>query len=142
LFLLDTNVVSELRRAAVGEADKHLVSWASAVDANLLYLSSISVLELEIGVQRVERRDRRQGTVLRSWLSEKVMPAFSGRILSFDENSARICARYHVPDPRSDRDSFIAAIAESNNLTVVTRNARDFEPLGVPVLNPWLQRPT
>ena len=138
MFLLDTNVVSELRRTAVDGANQHLMAWASGVDAGSLYLSSISILELEIGVQRLERRDKRQGKVLRSWLSDKVMRAFHGRILPFDQASAVICARYHVPNPRPDRDSFIAAIAENNNMTVVTRNARDFEPLGVPVLNPWL----
>ena len=138
MFLLDTNVVSELRRAAIGEANEYLVAWASGVPSSALYLSSISVLELEIGVQRVERRDARQGKVLRSWLSERVMPAFRGRILPFDEASAVICAQYHVPNPQPDRDSFIAAIAESNDMTVVTRNVKDFEPLGVRVLNPWL----
>lgn len=140
MFLLDTNVVSELRRAAVGGADVHLVAWASGVEAGSLYLSSISILELEIGVQRLERRDKRQGKVLRSWLSDKVMRAFRDRILPFDQASAVICARYHVPNRRPDRDSLIAAIAENNKMTVVTRNTKDFEPLGVPVLNPWLPR--
>ena len=138
MFLLDTNVVSELRRVASGEANEHLITWASSVESSALYLSSVSVLELEIGVQRVERRDRRQGRVLRSWLVDKVRPAFQGRVLPFDEASALICAKYHVPNPRSDRDSFIAAIAESNDMSVVTRNIKDFEPLGVRVLNPWL----
>ncbi len=138
MFLLDTNVVSALRRAASGEANEHLVTWASSAHSSALYLSSISVLELEIGVQRVERRDKRQGEVLRSWLVDKVRPAFRGRVLPFDEASAIICAGYHVPNPRSDRDSFIAAIAESNSMSVVTRNVKDFESLGVRVLNPWL----
>ena len=137
MFLLDTNVVSELRRAATGEADEHLVAWASGIESGALYLSSISLLELEIGVRRVEQRDRRQGEVLRSWLTDKVRPAFQGRILPFDEAAAVICAGYHVPDPRPDRDSFIAAIAESNGMTVVTRNVGDFDPLGVRVLDPW-----
>lgn len=138
MFLLDTNVVSELRRAASGKANEHLVTWASSVESSALYLSSVSVLELEIGVQRVERRDKRQGEVLRSWLVDKVRPAFRGRILPFGEAAAIICAEYHVPNPRSDRDSFVAAIAESNDMTVITRNVKDFEPLGVRVLNPWL----
>ena len=138
MFLLDTNVVSELRRAASGEANEHLVTWASGVESGALYLSSVSMLELEIGVQRVERRDKRQGKVLRSWLVDKVRPAFRGRVLPFDEAAAVVCAGYHVPNPRSDREGFIAAIAESNNMTVVTHNSKDFEPLGVQVLNPWL----
>lgn len=137
MYLVDTNVVSELRRAATGAANESLLRWASSVDSGLLYLSSISLLELEIGVQRLERRDKRQGKVLRAWLSDKVKPAFEGRILSFDERAAERCAPYHVPNPKPDRDSFIAAIAECHKLTIVTRNERDFSAFDLPLLNPW-----
>jgi predicted nucleic acid-binding protein len=139
VFLLDTDVVFELRKAGTSNADVNLSQWASSVESGYLYLSSISVLELEIGVLRMERRDKRQGKVLRSWLANRVLPAFDGRVLPFDLAAAERCARFHVPDPRSDRDSFIAAIAQVHNLTVVTRNIQDFEPLGVPLLNPWQQ---
>ena len=139
MFLLDTNVVSELRKAGTSNADVNLSQWASSVESGYLYLSSISVLELEIGVLRMERRDKRQGKVLRSWLANRVLPAFDGRVLPFDLAAAERCARFHVPDPRSDRDSFIAAIAQVHNLIVVTRNIQDFEPLGVSLLNPWQQ---
>jgi predicted nucleic acid-binding protein len=139
VFLLDTNVVSELRKAGTSNADVNLSQWASSVESGYLYLSSISVLELEIGVLRMERRDKRQGKVLRSWLANRVLPAFDGRVLPFDLAAAERCARFHVPDPRSDRDSFIAAIAQVHNLIVVTRNIQDFEPLGVSLLNPWQQ---
>jgi predicted nucleic acid-binding protein len=139
VFLLDTNVVSELRKAGTSNADVNLSQWASSVESGYLYLSSISVLELEIGVLRMERRDKRQGKVLRAWLANRVLPAFDGRVLPFDLAAAERCARFHVPDPRSDRDSFIAAIAQVHNLIVVTRNIQDFEPLGVSLLNPWQQ---
>ncbi len=137
MYLLDTNVVSELRKAANNSADPNLVAWASSVEAGSLYISSITLLELEIGVQRVERRDKRQGKVLRNWLSEKVGPAFAGRILPFDSGSAEICAGYHVPNPSSDRDSYIAAIAAQHGMVVATRNERDFASFDVPILNPW-----
>ncbi len=137
MYLLDTNVVSELRKAASGAANRNLVIWASGVEAGNLFISSITLLELEIGVQRVERRDKRQGTVLRRWLSEKVKPAFLDRILPFDAGSAEICAGYHVPNPKSDRDSYIAAIAAQNEMVVVTRNQKDFDQFGVSILNPW-----
>ena len=137
MFLLDTNVVSELRKSGTLSSDENVSGWASGVDSGHLYLSSITTLELEIGVRRMERRDRRQGRVLRSWLAERVLPAFAGRILPFDAEAAECCAQYHVPDPRPDRDSFIAAIAHIHQLTVVTRNVHDFKSYGIPLLNPW-----
>jgi predicted nucleic acid-binding protein len=137
VFLLDTNVVSELRKFGTLSADENVSAWAGGVDSGHLYLSSITTLELEIGVQRMERRDRRQGKVLRNWLVGRVLPAFSGRILPFDAEAAECCARYHVPDPRPDRDSFIAAIAQVHQLTVVTRNTQDFQPFEVSLVNPW-----
>lgn len=114
-----------------------VVNWANSVASGELYISSVTTLELEIHVQRMERRDRRQGRVLRRWLTERVVPAFAGRILPFDAQAAKYCAHYHVPDPRPDRDSFIAAIAQVHSLTVVTRNTADFQPFEVPIFNPW-----
>lgn len=137
MFLLDTNVVSELRKAAAGRADAGVVAWASSVPAADLYLSAISVLELELGILRLERRDGSQASVLRSWLHDRVLPAFSGRILPVDQAVALRCARLHVPDPRSDRDGLIAATALVHGMTVVTRNLRDFAETGVPLLVPW-----
>ena len=134
MFLLDTNVVSELRKAA--KADPHVRRWAAAVAPSVLFLSAISVLELELGVLLAERRDPRQGAVLRSWLESRVLPAFDDRILPIDTAVARRCAILHVPNPRSDRDALIAATALVHGLTVVTRNTADFPP-SVPLLNPW-----
>jgi predicted nucleic acid-binding protein len=139
VFLLDTNVVSELRKIGTAGVDKQFESWARGAEKGQMWVSSITTLELEIGVRRLERRDKRQGKVLRKWLSDQVLPAFEGRILPFDNEAALICATYHVPDPRPDRDTFIAAIAQVHGLTIVTRNVTDFEPLGVALLNPWLR---
>jgi len=135
MFLLDTNVVSELRKA--GKADAQVRHWAAPVSPAALYLSVISVLELEIGILRVERRDRAQGTLLRAWLEQRVLTAFEDRILPIDTAVARRCARLHVPDPSSDRDALIAATALVHRMIVVTRNVADFEGTGVPLLNPW-----
>jgi predicted nucleic acid-binding protein len=137
MYLLDTNVISELRKAKSGKADKNVVSWANNVSATRLFLSVITILEIETGVLLVERRDPSQGAVLRSWLNAHVLPAFFERILSFDTAVAQRCARLHVPDPRSDRDAIIAATALVHGMTVVTRNVEDFEPTGVEILNPW-----
>ncbi len=137
MYLLDTNIVSELRKVRLGRADPHVVEWADSVDANDLYISSISVQELEIGVLLAERRDPAQGAILRVWLNAHVLPAFAGRILVVDSAVALRSARLHVPDPRPVRDGLIAATALVHGLTVVTRNVADFLPTGVPVANPW-----
>ena len=137
MYLLDTNVISELRKAKSDKADKYVVSWAKNVSASRLYISVITILELETGVLLVERRDPTQGAVLRSWLNSHVLPAFSERILSVDTAVAQRCAKLHVPDPRSDRDAIIAATALLHGMTVVTRNTNDFVLTGVETLNPW-----
>lgn len=105
--------------------------------ASSLYISVISVLELEIGILLVERRDQEQGTILRAWMDRHVLPTFSARILAIDTAVAQRCAMLHVPNPRSDRDALIAATALVHGLTVATRNVADFERMGVGVLNPW-----
>lgn len=137
MFLLDTNVISELRKAKSGKADRHVVSWASRVPADSLFVSAITILELETGVLLVQRRDPQQGARLRAWMDRQVLTAFSGRVLAVDTAVAQRCAALHVPDPRSDRDALIAATAMVHSMTVVTRNGADFIATGVPLLNPW-----
>jgi len=137
MFVLDTNVVSELRKAKAGTANKNVVAWAGSVFAGSLFLSVIALLELETGVLLVERRDAAQGAMLRTWLDSHVLPAFAGRVLAVDVAVAQRCARLHVPDRRSERDALIAATALVHGMTVVTRNVVDFEPTGVAVLDPW-----
>ncbi len=137
MFVLDTNVVSELRKAKAGKADRNVTAWAARVPAGGLFLSAITILELETGVLLVERRNPAQGAVLRAWLEVHVLPAFAGRVLDVDTAIARRCARLHVPDPRAERDALIAATALVHGMTVVTRDRTDFEPTGVPILNPW-----
>lgn len=137
MFLLDTNVISELRKAKSGKADPCVIDWAAAQSPDCLHLSALTVLELEMGVLRVERRDSSQGAILRAWLETQVFPAFTGRILPVDMAVAVRCAALHVPDPRSDRDALIAATALVHGLTVVTRNVSDFEATGARLLNPW-----
>lgn len=137
MYLLDTNVVSELRRAKTGKADPGVVAWAASVPVTGLFVSVVTVLELELGILRIERRDPAQGALLRAWLEAQVLPAFSARILSVDVDVARRCARLHVPDRRSERDALIAATALTHGLIVVTRNIVDFQPTEVGTFNPW-----
>ena len=135
MYILDTNVISELRKGKKAERSVRL--WAQTVPAANLYLSVVSVLELEIGILLVERRDRKQGAILRAWIDGHVLPSFSGRILAIDTVVAQRCASLHVPNPRSDRDALIAATALAHGMTVVTRNVSHFHATGVTVVNPW-----
>jgi len=137
--LIDTNLVSELRKVRSGKADPGVAAWADGVDASSLFLSSITLHELELGVLLAERRDPTQGSLLRHWLEQAVMPAFAGRILAVDAAVARRSAALHGPDPKPFRDGLIAATALVHRLVVVTRNLADFEATGVPLLNPWQQ---
>lgn len=137
MYLLDTNVVSELRKIGAGKADRNVAAWADATDASDMYLSVITLQELEIGVLLIERRDPAQGALFRAWLTGHVLPAFGGRIVAIDTAVAQRSARLHVPDPRPVRDALIAATALVHGMTVVTRNVADFELSGVPLLNPW-----
>ena len=137
MYLLDTNVVSELRKAKTGKADLQVIAWAQSVLPSSLFLSAISVLELETGILLIERRDAAQGKMLRQWLETQVLPAFAERILPVDTIVARQCATLHVPDPRSDRDALIAATALVHGMTVITRNVADFAATGAQLLDPW-----
>ncbi len=137
MYLLDTNVVSELRKAKSDKADKQVIAWANSVSASSLFLSVITILELETGILLIARRDVAQSVVLRSWLDSHVLPAFSDRVLVLDIAIAQRCAKLHVPDLRSDRDAIIAATALVHGMTMVTRNVSDFEQTGVELFNPW-----
>jgi predicted nucleic acid-binding protein len=137
MYVLDTNVVSELRKVKAGKADANVTAWTATVDAASLFISAITVMELETGVLQIERRDAAQGAMLRSWLDHHVMPEFSGRVLPIDGIVAQRCARLHVPDRRSERDALIAATALVHGMTVATRNVADFVETGVSIHNPW-----
>ncbi|WP_295932604.1 type II toxin-antitoxin system VapC family toxin [uncultured Xanthomonas sp.] len=137
MYVLDTNVLSELRKVRLGRADANVAAWAESVDAADLFISAITVMELELGVLSIERKDANQGAMLRSWLEQHVLPEFSGRTLPIDTTVAQRCARLHVPDKRGERDALIAATALVHGMAVVTRNVSDFEPTGVSIVNAW-----
>ncbi|MBB4053994.1 hypothetical protein GGR20_003666 [Devosia subaequoris] len=137
MFLLDTNVISELRKAGDGKADIKVVSWLDSVDATKLYISVITLMELELGILLVERRDPDQGARLRIWVDRHVVPEFADRTLSVDTAVALRCAQLHAPNPCAERDGLIAATALVHGMTMVTRNVADFERTGVNIINPW-----
>lgn len=137
MYLLDTNVISELRKAGDGKADANVVAWLSSVDAGTFYLSAVTLMEIEFGILRIERRDPIQGGRLRAWMNKHILPEFADRILPVDTAVALRCAALHVPDPCSERDAFIAATALVHGMMIVTRNIADFKAAAVPMLNPW-----
>ena len=135
MFLFDTNVVSELRRPE--RASPLVLAWARSQDPTSLFVSAVTIYEIEKGAQRMRRRDTAQAEVLDRWLQLEVLPSFEGRIIPFDTDVAIRCAALHVPDPRPERDAMIAATALEHGLTLVTRNVRDFQATGARLLNPW-----
>jgi predicted nucleic acid-binding protein len=137
MFLLDTNVISELRRPE--RANRNVAAWAGSIPFASFFLSAISILEIEIGAHRLARTDPAQGAVIRAWIDGRVLARFEGRVLPVDIAIAQRCARLHVPDPQSERDALIAATALVHGLTMVTRNTAHFASAGVALLNPWEQ---
>lgn len=135
MFLLDTNVVSELRKET--RMSGTVKRWVEGTTLSTLFVSSITILEVEIGAQRIRRRDRKQGDQLLRWIEIGLMAAFAGRIIPVDVAVARRSASLHVPDPRPERDALIAGTALVHGLTLVSRNVRDFAKMGVPVVNPF-----
>lgn len=129
-------MVSELRKRP-GVVDPGVLNWAQRQRVHDLYISVVTVLEIELGVARIERRDRQQGAALRDWMASAVLAGFADRILPVDVEVALRAAHLHVPDPRPERDAFIAATADVHGMTLVTRNLSDFQPTGVAALDPW-----
>jgi len=139
MFLLDTDVLSASRRPE--KADPELASWVARTDPRTMFLSAVSILEVEIGALRLSRRDPARGAELQHWIRDRILVQFKDRIIPFNELVALRCAEFHVSRTPPERDAMIAATALDKRLTLVTRNVRDFRPLGVPLLNPWEASP-
>jgi len=141
MYLLDTNVVSELRKVPSGRANSGVVAWAQANSAQLLFISAITLMELKKGVLLKARNDPKAGEILGNWLEQRVSLAFQGRVLPVDERVALVNASFHVPVPRPLADSLIAATAKVHGLSLVTRNVKDFAEFqqthGLHIVDPW-----
>jgi len=141
MYILDTDAVSELRKTKAGKGNPNVVAWVESVEPVDTSLSSITIHELELGTLLLERRDPKQGAILRTWFETRLLPEFDERTFAIDLAVARRCAALHVPDPRPLRDSFVAATALVHGVIVVTRNADDCRPMGAEALNPWESEP-
>ncbi|MEH3158283.1 MAG: type II toxin-antitoxin system VapC family toxin [Sphingomonas taxi] len=141
MYLVDTNVISELRKVADGRADPAVTQWFATVEDSRLHASVVSIMEIELGIARLDRRDPVQAAMLRRWLRDHVEPAFADGLLPITRAIAARCALLHVPDPRAERDAWIAATALVHDLVVVTRNVANFANTGVTIINPWDHRP-
>ena len=137
MFLLDTNVILELRKTTENKINPGVKEWAETKMPSTMFLSVITIFELELGILRLERRDKKQGQILRKWLSQLVLPAFVDRVLPINTAIAVRSASLHVSNPSSDRDAMIAATAIEHHLTLVTRNTVDFDLTKVKLINPW-----
>lgn len=135
MFLIDTNILSEFRRPE--RVNPGVMAWAKGTTPTDLFISAITLFEIELGATQAARKDAAKGRMLRRWIETKVMPAFQSRIIAVDASVAQRCAALHVPDPRPQRDSLIAATVLVHRITVITRNVRDFEPMGVQLLSSW-----
>lgn len=137
MYILDTNVISEIRKAKSNRADTNVISWANSTPSSEMFVSAITILELEMGVLAKQRKDPEQGNILRAWVDNHVMIAFADRILPFDTAVAQRCAKLHIPDPKSDRDAMIGATALTHGMSLVTRNVADFQWMNLDIINPW-----
>jgi toxin FitB len=137
MFLLDTNIISESRKLGTSRIDPRAALWFAQVDVETSFISAMTIFELERGVGQMERRDAKQGSVLRRWLDDQIMTTYENRTLALSREVALICAGLHIPDPKSERDAWIAATAIDAELTLVSRNIGDFASMGVNLINPF-----
>lgn len=139
MYLLDTNIISESRKLGTSRIDPRAARWFAQVDVETTFVSAMTIFELERGVQQMERRDATQGSALRRWLDDQIMTAYENRTLPLSRAVALVCAGLHIPDPKSERDAWIAATAIDAELTLISRNVSDFANMSVELINPFEQ---
>jgi hypothetical protein len=132
-YLLDTNIISEVRKR---RPDANVTAWLAPMHVHQLFLSSLDVGEIRIGIERLRRRDLRQADMLEQWLIT-LRAQYAERILPVTADIAEEWARLHIPDPVPIVDGLIAATAKVHGLTLVTRDTGNLAQRGVAILNPF-----
>src|SRR3546814_6043912 len=136
MFLLDTNVISALRRP--DRLPPEVTAWADSADADQFYISAISILEIEQSILAEKRVDPVTGEILRAWFETDVLQAFADRIIAVDTEVAMRCAALHVQAPQSERDGLLAATALVHSMTLCPRNTTDSKKTDLVLLKPWI----
>ncbi|WP_439235201.1 type II toxin-antitoxin system VapC family toxin [Lonepinella koalarum] len=137
MYLLDSNIIAEIRKIKSGKANTGVVNWIKQRPITQLYTCEIVIMEILRGIALKKRKDPVQAQSLQNWFDGFVLPTFSGRILTINTQTSRICATFHTPNPRPENDCWIAAIASANKLTLLTRNTKDFQDLPISIINPF-----
>jgi toxin FitB len=137
MFLVDTNTISELRKVELGRANAQVAAWEKQHKPSELWVSVVTLMEIEIGILKLAGRNETHAQRLRDWQNSFVLPFFEGRTLDITREIAMRCATLHVARSQPANDALIAATALVHGLTVATRNVADFAPMGVKLINPW-----
>lgn len=137
MYLLDTNVLSELRKGKTAKINPNVEKWAESVKLSDLYISVITLQEIQTGILLLERKDETQAKILQTWFNEYVRVSFKDRTLDVCQSVALLCSNLHVPNPRPYADSLISATAQWHGFSLVTRNIDDFTGQNINLINPW-----
>lgn len=137
MYLLDTNIVSELRKLETGKIHPQVYRWIKSNGFTHTYISAVTLAEIQTGILSLARKDKAQAASLDNWFTNRLLPAYRTRTLSVDTEVALICAQLHIPAKRPINDAYIAATAIAHNLTLVTCNVRDFQGLPLMLENPF-----
>lgn len=137
MYLLDTNIISELKKLDSGKIHPQVQRWAYSINLMQTKISVVSIIEIRMGILSLARKDQAQAASLDNWFTNRLLPAYRTRTLSVDTEVALICAQLHIPAKRPINDAYIAATAIAHNLTLVTRNVRDFQGLPLMLENPF-----
>lgn len=137
MYLLDTNIISELKKLDSGKIHPQVQRWAYSINLMQTKISVVSITEIRTGILSLARKGQAQAASLDNWFTNRLLPAYRTRTLSVDTEVALICAQLHIPAKRPINDAYIAATAIAHNLTLVTRNVRDFQGLPLILENPF-----
>ena len=137
MYLLNTNIISELKKLDSGKIHPQVQRWAYSINLMQTKISVVSIIEIRTGILSLARKGQAQAASLDNWFTNRLLPAYRTRTLSVDTEVALICAQLHIPTKRPINDAYIAATAIAHNLTPVTRNVRDFQGLPLMLENPF-----